>query len=182
MRYWNARPQQSDLARTLYADQKTYLVELLMKQDQMSMAASLESRVPFLEHTLVEFAAGIPDNLKMRGRTQKYVLKKALRGLLPRDIIYRKKMGFPTPLRQWMRDARAEPLYRALRSRHGLVAEYFDARAVDSLIERHRSGRIDATDRLWRLVNVELWGDLFLTGRREEWWNGLSAREAMASV
>jgi asparagine synthase (glutamine-hydrolysing) len=182
MRYWNSRPHQSMLGRTLYADQKTYLVELLMKQDQMSMAASIESRVPFLDHTLVEFAASIPDSLKMRGGTQKYVLKKALHGLLPRDIIYRKKMGFPTPLRQWMRDSRAEPLYRALRSRDGLVAAHFDLHAVDALIDRHRSGRIDATDRLWRLLNLQLWGDLFVTGRKEAWWNGLSTREAAASV
>ena len=88
----------SALARTLYADQKTYLVELLMKQDQMSMAASIESRVPFLDHTLVEFAARIPDGLKIRGRTQKYILKAAMRDLLPRAIVHRKKMGFPTPL------------------------------------------------------------------------------------
>ncbi len=82
MRYWNAHPEDSPLARTLYADQKTYLVELLMKQDQMSMAASIESRVPFLDHTLVEFAARIPGSAsKIRGRTQKYILKDAVERL-----------------------------------------------------------------------------------------------------
>jgi len=167
MRYWNARPEDSPLARTLYADQKTYLSELLMKQDQMSMAASIESRVPFLDHPLVEFAARIPDNLKIRGRTQKYVLKEAVGDLLPHDIVHRKKMGFPTPLRKWLLDPRAEPLYTALRSRDGLLATYFDRRALDALIDRHRSGREDATDRLWRLINLQCWGDLFLTGRRE---------------
>jgi len=174
MRYWNSRAA-SPLACTLYADQKTYLVELLMKQDQMSMAASIESRVPFLDHTLVEFAASIPDGLKIRGRTQKYILKAAVRDLLPRDIVYRKKMGFPTPLRQWLLDARAEPLYAALRSRHGLIAEYLDLREVEALIERHRSGREDATDRIWRLLNLQLWGDLFLTGRREPLLSGAAA-------
>ena len=114
MRHWNARPEASPLARTLYADQKTYLVELLMKQDQMSMAASIESRVPFLDHTFVEFAARIPDRLKIRGRTQKYILKAAVSDLLPRGIVHRKKMGFPTPLARWLRDPRAEPLYAAL--------------------------------------------------------------------
>jgi asparagine synthase (glutamine-hydrolysing) len=183
MRYWNARPEDSPLARTLYADQKTYLVELLMKQDQMSMAASIESRVPFLDHTLVEFAAHIPDSLKMRGRTQKYILKEAVRKLLPPEIVHRKKMGFPTPLGQWLRDSRAEPLYAALRSRDGvirdgLVAEYLDPREVQGLIDRHRCGREDATDRIWRLINLQLWGDLFLTGRREQCWNGVTAREA----
>ncbi len=78
MSCWNARSECSPLARTLYADQKTYLVELLMKQDQMSMAASIESRVPFLDHTLVEFAAQMPDRLKIRGRKQKHILKAAV--------------------------------------------------------------------------------------------------------
>jgi len=172
--HWNSRAG-SPLARTLYADQKTYLVELLMKQDQMSMAASIESRVPFLDHTLAEFAARIPDHLKIRGRTQKYILKAAVADLLPHDVVYRKKMGFPTPLRRWLRDARAEPLYRALRSREGLVAAHLDLREVDALIERHRTGREDATDRLWRLINLQQWGDLFLTGRREQVWSEAGA-------
>ena len=181
LRRWNARPNSSELGRALYADQKTYLVELLMKQDQMSMACSIESRVPFLDHTLVEFAAQIPDKLKLRGSTQKYVLKKAVEGLLPRDIIYRRKMGFPTPLREWLLDARAEPLYADLRSREGLLASCLDMREVDSLVERHRSGFEDATDRIWRLLNLQLWGDVFLTGRRTPWWNGVAAREAASS-
>jgi asparagine synthase (glutamine-hydrolysing) len=181
MRYWNAHPEDSALARTLYADQKTYLVELLMKQDQMSMAASIESRVPFLDHTLVEFAARIPDGLKIRGRTQKYILKAAIRDLLPRHSIHRRKMGFPTPLRQWLLDPRAEPLYAALRSRDGLLGAYLDRRELEALIQRHRSGREDATDRIWRLVNLQLWGDLFLTGRREFAW-GRAAAPASAAA
>ena len=175
--HWNARAESSMLARMLYADQKTYLVELLMKQDQMSMACSVESRVPFLDHTLVEFAAGIPGRLQIRGGVQKYVLKKAVSDLLPRRIIHRKKMGFPTPLRQWLMDARAEPMYRALQSRDGFLAAYLDRREVEALIERHRSGFEDATDRIWRLINLQLWGDLFLTGRREPLWNCVPAPE-----
>jgi asparagine synthase (glutamine-hydrolysing) len=175
MRYWNSRGNASDLARTLYADQKTYLVELLMKQDQMSMAASIESRVPFLDHTLVEFAARIPDHWKIRRRTQKHVLKAAVRDLLPPGVVHRKKMGFPTPLAQWLRDPRAEPLYAALRSRDGLVAAHLDLREVEALIDGHRAGRHDATDRIWRLLNLQLWGDLFLTGRREQVWTRAGA-------
>jgi asparagine synthase (glutamine-hydrolysing) len=171
MRYWNAHPKSSPLARTLYADQHTYLVELLMKQDQMSMAASIESRVPFLDHTFVEFTARIPDRLKIRGRAQKYILKAAMSDLLPRGIVHRRKMGFPTPLSRWLRDPRAEPLYAAMRSPDGLVSTHFDLRQVNALIDRHRSGREDATDRIWRLLNLQLWGDLFLTGRRERAWD-----------
>jgi asparagine synthase (glutamine-hydrolysing) len=175
MGYWNERAQSSPLGRTLYADQKTYLVELLMKQDQMSMAASIESRVPFLDHAFVEFAARIPDRLKIFGRTQKYILKAAVQDLLPRAIVHRKKRGFPTPLAQWLRDGRAEPLYARLRAADGLLAGYLDLDQVNALIDRHRSGREDNTDRIWRLLNVQLWGDLFLTGRREQVWNGAAA-------
>ncbi len=175
MSYWNAGRGASALARTLFADQKTYLVELLMKQDRMSMAASIESRVPFLDHTFVEFAARIPDRLKICGREQKHVLKAAVSDLLPRNIVHRKKMGFPTPLAHWLRDARAEPLYARLRSPDGLLASHLDRREVDALIDRHRSGREDATDRIWRLLNLQLWGDLFLTGRREQVWSGAAA-------
>jgi asparagine synthase (glutamine-hydrolysing) len=155
------------MGRMLYADQKTYLVELLMKQDQMSMACSIESRVPFLDHTFVEFSSRIPDQLKIREGTQKYILKKAVEDLLPHDIVYRKKMGFPTPLRSWLMDPRAEALYAAIRSPEGLLASLLDMQEVDALIERHRSGFEDATDRIWRLLNLQLWGDLFLTGRKD---------------
>jgi asparagine synthase (glutamine-hydrolysing) len=176
MSYWNARRGASSLARTLCADQKTYLVELLMKQDQMSMAASIESRVPFLDHPLVEFAARIPDRLKIRGREQKHILKAAVSDLLPHGIVHRKKRGFPTPLTQWLRDPRVEPVYARMRSPDGLLAAHFDLGQVGALIERHRSGREDATDRIWRLLNLQLWGDLFLTGRQEQAWTPAAAR------
>jgi asparagine synthase (glutamine-hydrolysing) len=167
LHYWNSRRGGSTMGRMLYADQKTYLVELLMKQDQMSMACSIESRVPFLDHTFVEFSSRIPDQLKIREGTQKYILKKAVEDLLPHDIVYRKKMGFPTPLRSWLMDPRAEALYAAIRSPEGLLASLLDMQEVDALIERHRSGFEDATDRIWRLLNLQLWGDLFLTGRKD---------------
>jgi asparagine synthase (glutamine-hydrolysing) len=160
----NSRPL---LNRMLYADQKTYLVELLMKQDQMSMANSIESRVPFLDHTLVEFAASVPDALKIRGKEQKYILKRAVEGLLPNDIIYRQKMGFPTPLRDWLRQPKAAPLLDMLLDSKGLIGEYLHPETVRTLVERHRAGLEDATDRLWRLLNLELWGKVYLDGRRE---------------
>ena len=176
MSYWNRPQDASPLARTLYADQKTYLVELLMKQDQMSMAASLETRVPFLDDSLVEFAARVPDRLKIQGGVQKYLLKAALSDILPRSVLRRKKRGFPTPLTEWLRDPAAEPVLGRLRSRDGLLAEYFDLGEVDRLIQLHRTGREDATDRLWRLLNLQIWGDLFLHGRREDAWAEAVAR------
>ena len=170
--YWNARPEASPLARMLYADQKTYLVELLMKQDQMSMANSIESRVPFLDHPLVEFAALVPDRLKIRGGTGKYILKQAVADLLPASIIHRKKMGFPTPLRQWLRGPGAGRLMETLRAPDGLLREYIEPAALETLMERHARGIEDATDRLWSLLNLQIWGDLFLTGKRERWLAG----------
>ena len=80
------------LDRLLYADQKSYLAELLMKQDQMSMATSIESRVPFLDHPFVEFAARLPEKMKIRNGEGKYILKKAVEDLLPLEIVYRRKM------------------------------------------------------------------------------------------
>ncbi len=179
-RYWSSRPESSSLQRMLYADQKTYLVELLMKQDQMSMACSIESRVPFLDHHFVEFAARVPDRMKIRGKTQKYILKKAVEGLIPNEILYRKKMGFPTPLSAWFRDPKAEPFWESLRACDGFIASYLDLDAVGSLIDRHRSGFEDATDRLWRLLNLQIWGDTFISGRKEQWREGFPVSESAA--
>jgi asparagine synthase (glutamine-hydrolysing) len=171
-RYFDAGDR-SPLERLLYADQKTYLVELLMKQDRMSMATSIESRVPLLDHPLVEFAARLPGEMKLRGTTGKYIFKKAAEGLVPREILYRRKMGFPTPLRSWLRDAAATPLFDLLRAPDGLLGAYVDRRALENLIHRHRSGAEDATDRIWRLLNLQLWGEIFLAGRREKMEAGL---------
>lgn len=167
LRYWS-EVQPSLLQRMLYADQKTYLVELLMKQDQMSMAASIESRVPFLDHTFVEFAASVPQNLKIRDGVGKFIVKRAVEDLLPHDIIYRKKMGFPTPLRQWFRNSETTSLLDGLTDKNGFVAEHLNLDFVRTLIEKQRLGVEDATDRLWRLVNLQIWGKLFIQGEQAE--------------
>lgn len=162
LRYWNERPGGSVLGRMLYADQKTYLVELLMKQDRMSMASSIESRVPFLDHEFVEFAMRMPDRMKIRGHVQKYVLKQAVSDLLPASIIHRKKMGFPTPLRQWLRDPAAAPVLDSLLQPDGLIASYLNMDAVRRIVSEHRSGSHDGTDRIWNLLNLQVWGATFL--------------------
>jgi asparagine synthase (glutamine-hydrolysing) len=169
MKYWDQAPKQcTALERMLYADKKTYLVELLMKQDRMSMATSLESRVPFLDHHFVAFAAQVPDRLKIHGSTQKYIFKKAVEDLLPQDITYRKKMGFPTPLRQWFRSEAGGRLFERFFDKDGLLAAHLDLGAVRDLVERHRSGREDATERLWRLLTLQVWGEVFFQGKRSE--------------
>jgi asparagine synthase (glutamine-hydrolysing) len=174
-KYWDSKPDLPDLPRLLFADQKTYLIELLMKQDQMSMATSIESRVPFLDHEFVEFSTRVPQHMKLRHGEGKYIVKKAIAGLVPREIIYRKKMGFPTPLRQWLRDPRAGNLFQIMRAKDGLLASYIDPAALDQLLHLQVSGREDATDRVWRLLTLQLWGDIFLTGKRAERWDGIMA-------
>ncbi len=176
--HWNASEGGPTLWRLLYSDMKTYLQELLMKQDQMSMSASLESRVPFLDHSFVEFAASVPDHMKLQRGVGKYIFKKVAEDLIPHDIIYRKKMGFPTPLRQWLREDSGEQVFAVLRRPDSLISEYIDRDMLELLIEAQRSGAVDSTDRLWRLLNLQIWGEIFFTGRDIEPWQELAKTPA----
>jgi hypothetical protein len=146
-----------------YADLETYLVELLMKQDQMSMAASVESRVPFLDHQLVERVARMPTSLKLRGWRTKAVLRSALRDLVPREILVRRKMGFPVPVGRWLRgDFRllAQEFVQGPRAQsRGL----FEPAALSRLCAEHAAGTADHGDRLWLLMNLEIWQRIFST-------------------
>ncbi len=150
------------LDRLLYADVKTYLVELLMKQDQMSMAASIESRVPFLDHELVEYAAQLPDEWKLRGWTTKRVLREAMAGLLPETILNRPKMGFPVPFAEWTRGAWNTVVRDILLDRRSRERGIIDSSALDALLRDHASGRTAGGDRLWSLFNLELWYRTFI--------------------
>jgi asparagine synthase (glutamine-hydrolysing) len=156
------------LHRLLYTDIRTYMVELLMKQDQMSMAASIESRVPFLDHVLVEFAARIPTNHSIQGLSGKHVLKLAVQDLLPRSIVYRRKMGFPTPWAYWLAGTQLGVLERMLLEPRTLERGLFEKTAIQRLFAEHRAGRRDNGDRIWRLLNFETWQRVFLDGERPE--------------
>lgn len=166
-KYFERRSHDPLLSRMLYADQKTYLVELLMKQDRMSMAASIESRAPLLDHHLVEFAASIPGSLKIHRGVQKYIFKKAVEDLLPPGIVFRKKKGFPTPLRTWFRNGQDGPVCKLLEDKGSFLAALIDRKALAELLQCHRDNREDATDRIWRLLNLEIWGGLFITGTQK---------------
>ena len=159
--------QESDaqtwLDKLLAADLKTYLHELLMKQDQMSMAASIESRVPFLDHKLVEFATHLPETMKLRGWTTKYVLRRAMRDVLPREILRRGKMGFPVPIGRWFRGAFRRVLDEYVLSERALERGIFHASYVRELVARHAAGENHA-ERLWMLVNFEIWQRRFFDG------------------
>jgi asparagine synthase (glutamine-hydrolysing) len=150
------------LDRLLYTDIKTYLVELLMKQDQMSMATSIESRVPFLDHELVEFAAALPDSWKLSGWTTKRILREAMKGLLPDSILNRPKMGFPVPFAAWTRGAWNAVARDVLLDRRARERGVFDQAAVDRLLADHAAGRTEGGDRIWTLLNVELWYRTFI--------------------
>ena len=163
-RYFDAYPSASLLQRLLYADLKTYLHELLMKQDQMSMAASIESRVPFLDHKLVEFSSALPDRLKLRGWTTKYVLREAMKGLLPESILKRSKIGFPTPLRRWFRETFRPLLDEFVTGRRTGARGLFQPEFLRQLVQEHAAGTADHTERLWTLVNFEMWQRHFLDG------------------
>jgi asparagine synthase (glutamine-hydrolysing) len=152
--------------RLLYADIKTYLVELLMKQDQMSMATSIESRVPFLDHKLVEFAATLPRDWKLRGWTTKRILREAMKGLLPDSILNRPKMGFPVPFAQWTRTPGWNSVVReVLLDRRTRERGLFDAQAVAALLRSHAEGRESGGDRIWSLLNLEIWYRTFIDAR-----------------
>ena len=152
------------LDRLLYADLKTYLVELLMKQDQMSMAASIESRVPFLDHYLVEFAAALPPRMKLRGFTTKWILREAVRALLPSAILTRRKMGFPVPFSEWMRGSGAGLARDVLLDARARQRGITNPGAVSALIDAHAYGSTDAGDAIWALLNLELWYRTFIDG------------------
>jgi asparagine synthase (glutamine-hydrolysing) len=152
------------LDRLLYADLKTYLVELLMKQDQMSMAASIESRVPFLDHKLVEFAASLPPRLKLRGFTTKWILREAVRSVLPAAILTRPKMGFPVPFGVWMRGGWSGVARDVLLDTRSRQRGIIEPAGVERLIAAHQSGAADGADAIWSLLNLELWYRTFIDG------------------
>lgn len=152
------------LDQLLYVDTKTYLHELLMKQDQMSMAASIESRVPFLDHKLVEFTARLPERMKLRGWTTKYVLRESMKGLLPDAILKRPKMGFPVPVGSWFRGEFKYVIEDYVLSERTMERGLFERTFVEQLASEHQSGTKDHAQRLWSLVNFEMWLRRFIDG------------------
>ena len=163
MQFWS-QPAGDMLQQLLYTDIKTYLVELLMKQDNMSMAASVESRVPFLDHVLAEFAVNIPAKYQLRGLSGKHILKQAMADLLPREIIYRPKQGFPTPWSNWLAGPQLDVVESLLMEPRSIERGLFGKNAVQRLFREHQSRHRDNSDRIWRLLNLELWQRVCLEG------------------
>ena len=139
-------------------DFETYLPEdVLTKVDRMSMAHSIESRVPLLDNDVIDFAATLPSDLKIHNGRRKHVLKEAVRSLLPAGILDRKKQGFGVPLGVWFRGGLTDVFSDVLASPRTRQRGYFEPAFVDRLVHEHLSGRRDHTLRLWQLMVFELW-------------------------
>jgi asparagine synthase (glutamine-hydrolysing) len=163
---FDSAPTDDVLSRLFAVDARTQLPDdLLMLTDRMTMAASLECRVPLLDHELVELAAHIPAGIKVAGGELKSLLKKALADVLPAEILERPKRGFGAPMGAWLKGTLAELLRGAL-SRERITARgLFHHAPVAQLIDDHRANRIDGTDRLLALLNLEIWCRVYLDGR-----------------
>jgi asparagine synthase (glutamine-hydrolysing) len=146
-------PAEEPLDKAIYADLKTYLPgDILTKVDRASMATSLEVRVPILDHHLVEWAARLPLSLRLAGRDGKYILKKTMEKQLPRDVLYREKMGFAVPLAKWFRGPLKQRVRRQLLG--GLLADtgLFDVDFISRVLDAHVSGRSDHSTVIWSLL------------------------------
>jgi asparagine synthase (glutamine-hydrolysing) len=150
------------LEQMAVTDVQTYLVELLMKQDQMSMAASIESRVPFLDHIFVERALRIPGHLRLQGRQTKAIFRAAVGDLLPPSILSRPKMGFPVPIGRWFREGFQHLVDEYILGQRALARGYFDPTVLHQMAMEHRQGRGGHADRLWLLINFEQWQRIFI--------------------
>jgi asparagine synthase (glutamine-hydrolysing) len=162
---WRTWPRVFDgwLTNVLYWElTRTRLPALLRYEDRLSMGHSIESRVPFLDHRLVELAFALPDSAKLHGGWSKYAMRRALEGLLPASVVWRRdKKGFPTPVGNWLRDERGQAAIDVLRDPSRRSRDLFPARALEPTIQAHVSGRADRSWQLWRALSTELWLQAF---------------------
>jgi asparagine synthase (glutamine-hydrolysing) len=149
-------PAHSGLDRAQYADMKLWLPgDILTKVDRTSMAVGLEAREPLLDHRLLEFAASLPENMRVRGGQGKWLMKRTMERYLPEDILYRPKMGFVTPIAQWFRGALAETASGIATNATLGRTGWFESAAISKIAEEHISGRSDHSRLLWQLLMLE---------------------------
>jgi asparagine synthase (glutamine-hydrolysing) len=154
----SARPDSDFAARMTYLELKLRLPELLlMRVDKITMATSIEARVPFLDHHLIEYAMGLPRDLKVKGTTGKHILKRALESVLPRDVLYNPKRGFGAPVREWFRGKDGDNLIQQLLNSPIRSRRYFDYAFIEHLADEHRRKVNDWSFHLWCLFNLSLW-------------------------
>lgn len=163
--YYKKVSEQDPVSRMLYMDTKTWLPEdLLLKADKTTMAASLELRVPFLDHKLLEFATSLPSRMKVNFAETKYILKKAAHALLPRDIIYRRKQGFPVPMKKWLKTDLNHLAKEILLDTRSRQRGYFNTSFIEQMLNRHSTSEDDLNVNIWNLLVLEFWHRLFIDG------------------
>jgi asparagine synthase (glutamine-hydrolysing) len=168
--YFDSSHDSDLIGQLLTVNIKSYLPgDLLVKTDRMTMANSLEARCPFLDHQLLEFSCTIPSELKLKRMTTKYILKRALRDIVPQEIIDRKKHGFGVPVGRWFRTSLNTYLRDTLLSPEALARGYFHGSAVRRLIGEHESGKRDHGHRLWALLSLEVWHRVFIDQEAGPW-------------
>ena len=157
------RPDSDFAARMSYLELKLRLPELLlMRVDKITMATSVEARVPFLDHHLVEYAMSLPVDLKIKGTSGKHILKRALEKVLPSDLLYRPKRGFGAPIREWFRGESGKMLSGLIMNSSIRRRELFDYAFIARLVDEHQRGKRDWSFHLWALLNVSLWHDRWI--------------------
>lgn len=177
LRYFNADNAEDLVDRMLYTDLMTRMPDhLLPIVDRMSMAHSLESRAPMVDYKLVEYAAAIPANLKLKGRNLKYILKKVAARHIPQELITRKKQGFGFPLGLWMRSELQSFLRRLFDESRFVEQGIFNQDYMNLLLAEHLDGKADHNFRLWILINLELWYRLYFEGETEDSLRDLTDR------
>ena len=155
---FDADSRSSALRRILYFDQTSWLPDnLLERGDRMTMAASIEARVPFLDHELAAFVSSLPDRYRIRGLRSKWILREAGKQLLPERILTRPKVGFRVPINEWFRGEMRGYLLDHLQSGSSMIRAYCDARVLDKVLADHLNGRQNYEKLLWSLLNLEIW-------------------------
>ena len=158
-----ARPDADAAARMTYLELKLRLPELLlMRVDKITMATSVEARVPFLDHHLIEYAMNLPRELKVKGQTGKHILKRALESILPADVLYQPKRGFGAPVREWFRGAEGEKLMQQIMNSSLRERKCFDYSFISGLADEHRREVRDWSANLWCLLNLSVWYDRWI--------------------
>lgn len=159
----SAFPGRDALTRMIHNEFRLRLPELLlMRVDKISMSVSLEARVPFLDHELVDFTFDIPETWKTRNGVAKYILKKAVEGIIPDELIYRKKMGFAAPMADWLRGSFGDMAERQIFSSKLLQRGFFNVDYIRKLFAHHRSKRMDTSLQIWTLYNLTAWYDYWI--------------------
>jgi asparagine synthase (glutamine-hydrolysing) len=152
----------SGINRDLFLDLKTYLVDdILVKVDRMSMATSLEARVPLLDYKIVEFAFSLPSKFKLNHLSTKWFLKKAMEGILPDDIIHRRKEGFSIPIKNWLKNELKELMLEYLSEKRVNEFGLFNYSMIENMISEHLKNRQNHSHRLWPLILLNLWRERF---------------------